>query len=504
VIDDVAVIVEVSLVGTRPAVHRLISIPYTLPLNRFHSVLQVVMGWDGQAAHIFAGGDLIAADPNEISLPDGDPEDESQLIVKDLLPFVTAEACYYYDLSTEWAHRLRFLGFDRQPRTNEITLLKARGRAKSAKKGNNNQSSSVRKSRSNTENSSVDLASINDELTRLSRRWRRRRRPPAKNGSSEMILLDTAKIRAGYLSDLQNVRNRVLAIEDDLARHESQDVPELRRYLNIEFGARFSIMRELQQEIDWLAARLALVQKLMQHGVRPVGKAYLQAIQIETGEAPYPDFPPQRDETPLEASELENRFDRETIKNFISKTGNEFITDEEVEALTEDVLEAAGKRDLVAECKSLYRKIVSLLHPDRAGEMTSERKDLWLRAQAAYADGDVLSLRSILDRCGAGTGDQYLICSEIIEAIAEATVQLQAIEMFREREAKEASWDFCRLSEKRRKSRLRRVTKDLDEEENDLRTQVAELQRECKSLEEKAKDWESRQGDGTAQMDLFR
>lgn len=523
-IDDVAVIVEVTLVGTRPTVHRLISIPYALPLNRFHSVLQVVMGWDGQAAHIFAGGDLIAADPNEIFLPDGDPEDESQLIVKDLLPFVTAEACYYYDLSTEWAHRLRFLGFDHQPRTNEITLLKARGkcpvesaalralahvakrgdRGKSAKKGSSNQSSSVRKSKSNTENSSVDLASINDELTRLSRRWRRRRRPPAKNGSSEMILLDTAKIRAGYLSDLQNVRNRVLAIEDDLARHESQDVPELRRYLNIEFGPRFSIMRELQQEIDWLAARLALVQKLMQHGVRPVGKAYLQAIQIETGEATYPDFPPQRDEPPLEVSEPENRFDRETIKNFISETGNEFMTDEEVEALTEDVLEAAGKRDLVAECKSLYRKIVSLLHPDRAGEMTSERKDLWLRAQAAYADGDVLSLRSILDRCGAGTRDQYLICSEIIEAIAEAAVQLQAIEMFREREAKEASWDFCRLSEKRRKSRLRRVTKDLDEEEDDLRIQVAELQRECKSLEEKAKDWESRQGDGTAQMDLFR
>jgi hypothetical protein len=524
VIDDVSVIVEVTLIGTRPAVHRLISIPYALPLNRFHSVLQVVMGWDGQAAHIFAGGDLIAANPNEISLPDGDPEDESQLIVKDLLPFITAEACYCYDLSTEWVHRLRFLGFDHQLRTNEITLLKARGKcpvegaatrasaqaakrgdgAKSKKKGSGKQSSSAGTKKSKTENGSVDLASINDELTRLSRRWRRRRRTPADNGSSEMILLDTAKIRAGYLSDLQNVRNRVLAIEDDLARHESQDVPEFRRYLNVQFGARFSIMRELQQEIDWLAARLALVQKLMQHGVRPVGKAYLQAIQIETGEAPYPDFPPQPDEPPLEAFEPEDRFARETIKNFISETGDEFMTDEEVEALTEDVLEAAGERDLVTECKSLYRKIVSLLHPDRAGEMTPERKDLWLRAQDAYGDGDVLSLRSILDRCGAGTRDQYLICSEIIEAIAEAMVQLQAIEMFREREAQEASWDFCRLSEKRRMSRLRRVAKDLDEEENNLKTQVAELQRECESLQEKARHWERHQGGETAQMDLFR
>jgi hypothetical protein len=513
VIDDVAVIVEVTLVGTRPAVHRLISIPYTLALNRFHSVLQLVMGWNGQAAHVFTAGDLIAGDPNEIPIPDADPEDESQLIVKDLLPFVTAEAFYYYDLDKEWHHRLRFLGFDHQPRTNEITLLKARGkcpvegiapRGKSAKTGTSQQSSSARKNKSKTENGSVDVASINEELTRLTNRWRRRRRLPGKNGSWEMILMDTAKIRAGYLSDLQGLRNKILAIEDDLGRHESRDVPEFRRHINMEFGARFSIMRELQQEIDWLTARLALVQKLMQHGIRPVGRAYRQAIQIETGEAPYPDFPPQRDETRSEASEPENRFDRETIRNFISETGNEFMTDEEVEALTEDVLEAAVKRDLVAECKSLYRKIVSLLHPDRAGEMTAERKDLWLRAQDAYGNRDVLSLRSILDRCGAGTHDRYLTCSEIIEAIAEATMQLQAIEMFREREAKEPSWDFCRLNEKRKKSRLRRVTQDLDQEENNLRTQVAELQRECFSLEVQAKAWENRQRGGTEQLDLFR
>jgi hypothetical protein len=524
VIDDVAVIVEVTLVGARPAVHRLISIPYALPLNRFHSVLQLVMGWNGQAAHLFTSTDLMAADPDKISTPDADLEDEFQLMVNHLLPFVTAEAFYHYDLTKQWRHRLRFLGFDHQPRTNKITLLKARGRcpveevsppalagvakrhdgARSEKAGKSKQSARARKDQSKTENGSVDVASINEELAGLSHRWRRGRGRPAKNGSRQMILMDSAKIRAGYLSDLQSVRNRVLAIEDDLARHESQDAPEFRRYVTIEFGARFSIMREVQQEIDWLTARLALVQKLMQHGIRPVGRAYFQAIQIETGETAYPDFPPQRDETQSDASEPENRFDRETIRNFISETGDEFMTDEEVEALTENVLEAAGTRDVVAECKSLYRKIVSLLHPDRAGEMTAERKDLWLRAQDAYGDGDVLSLRSILDRCGAGARDQYLSCSEIIGAIAEATVQLQAIEMFREREAKEPSWDFCRLNEKKRKSRLRRVMKDLDEEENNLRTQLAELQRECESLELQAKAWENRERGGTEQMDLFR
>jgi len=514
--DDVAAIVEVALVGTRPAVRRIISIPYSLPLSRFHSVLQLVMGWGDREPHVFASEDLLAGDVDEIADPEA--EDESRVAIGELLPFVGAEALYLYDFATEWRHRLRLINLE--PGTDKIALLKGSGRCPIESKtqrrsaGKGKKSTATGKNKPRTQASSVDIAAINQELGRLSNRWRRRRRIPNKESgraaaakamaNRELILVDTAKVRAAYLKDLQSVRNRILAIEDELAQHESHDLPEFRRCLNMEFGARFSAMRELHQEIDWLTARLTLVQKLMQHGIRPVGRAYLHVLRIEAGESTYPDFPPERDETFLQTAESENIFDRETIRNFISETGHESLTEEEMESLTEDVLEAAGKRDLVSECKSLYRKIVSLLHPDRAGEMTAERKDLWLRAQDAYADGDVLSLRSILDRCGAGTRDQYLTCSEIIDAIAQATVQLQAIEMFRERETHEPSWNFHGLNEKKRKSRLRRVTKDLDEEENNLRIQLAELQRECQSLEEEAKDWESEQGDGSVQLDLFR
>jgi Plasmid pRiA4b ORF-3-like protein len=514
--DDVAAIVEVALVGTRPAVRRIISIPYALPLSRFHSVLQLVMGWGDQEPHVFASEDLVAAHLDEVTDPDA--EDESHVAIGELLPFIGAEALYLYDFATEWHHRLRLL--DLEPGNDQIALLKGSGRCPVEDKtaqpvaGKGKKSPAIAKNKPRTQAGSLDIAAINQELGRLSNRWRRKRRLPGKDSgraaaakamaNRELILLDTAKIRAGYLKDLQSVRNRILAIEDDLAQHESQDVPEFRRCVNLEFGARFSVMRELQQEIDWLTARLVLVQKLMQHGIRPVGRAYLQALRIEAGEAPYPDFPPEREEIRTVAAESENLFDRETIRDFISETAEESLTEEEVESLTEDVMEAADKRDLVSESKSLYRKIVSMLHPDRAGEMTAERKDLWLRAQDAYADGDVLSLRSILDRCGAGMRDQFLTCSEIIDAIAQATIQLQAIEMFREREANEASWNFQRLNEKKKKARLRRVTRELDEEENNLRIQVAELQRECQSLEDEAKEWESEQEARSVQLDLFR
>jgi Plasmid pRiA4b ORF-3-like protein len=514
--DDVAAIVEVALVGAKPAVRRIISVPYSLALSRFHSVLQLVMGWGAQEPHVFASEDLVAADLDEVTDPDA--KDESRVTIGELLPFIGAEALYLYDFAMEWRHRLRLLDFEQGD--DQIALLKGTGRCPVEGKtpqpvgGKGKKSPAPAKNQPRTQAGSVDIATINQDLGHLSKRWRRKRRLPGKSSgrvsgakameNRELISLDTAKIRAGYLKDLQSVRNRILAIEDDLAHHESQDVPEFRRSLNLEFGARFSVMRELQQEIDWLSARLALVQKLMQHGIRPVGRAYIQALRIEAGEAPYPDFPPEREEIPPEAAEPDNLFDRETIRDFISETADESLTEEEMESLTEDVMQAAGKRDLVSECKTLYRKIVSTLHPDRAGEMTAERKDLWLRAQDAYADGDVLSLRSILDRCGAGRRDQYLTCSEIIDAIVQATMQLQAIEMFREREADEASWNFHRLTEKKKKARLRRVIKDLDEEENNLGIQLAELQRACQSLEDEAKEWESEQGNGSLQLDLFR
>jgi len=505
VIDDVAAIVEVTLVGTRPVVRRLISIPYSLPLNRFHSVLQLVMGWEEREGHVFAAGGLIAGARSEIT--SADVEDECRVTLDDLIPFVGAEAFYFYDFAKEWRHRLRLL--DLGSTTDEITLLKATGRSpgEGATPGGRSEkkrtSSAAGRNKTKSESSSVDIAAINQELGRLRAGWKRRRRLATKNPGRELVLLDTGSIRAGYLRDLDSVRTCILVVEDDLARHESQDLPEFRRFVNVEFGAHFSILRELHQEIDWLAARLALVQKLMQHGIRPVERAYLQALRIESGEIPYPDFLMESEEIPSEPPQPQARFDRDTIKDFIFAAG-ESLTEDEVESLTDGVLEEVGARDLLAECKKLYRKIVSLLHPDRAGEMTAERKDLWLRAQGAYADGDVLSLRSILDRCGAGTRDQYLTCSEIIDAIAQAAMQLQAIEMFRERAAKEPSWDFCRLSERRKKGRLRRVTRDLDKEESGLRTQLLELQRECQRLEEQAKDWESQQNRGVVQLDLFR
>jgi hypothetical protein len=162
--DDVAAIVEVALVGTRPAVRRTISIPYALPLSRFHSVLQLVMGWGDRELHIFAGEGLLAGDVDEIT--DSEAEDESRVTIGELLPFIGAEALYLYDFATEWRHRLRLL--DLEPGTDQIALLKGSGRCPVEGKtpqpsaGGGKKSSATGKNKSRAHASAVDIAGINE------------------------------------------------------------------------------------------------------------------------------------------------------------------------------------------------------------------------------------------------------------------------------------------------------------------------------------------------------
>lgn len=514
--DALSAIIEIILLDTKPAIRRRVSVPYSLLLSRFHLVLQITMGWPEHHAHFFLADDLIAGNPREIN--HWNLEDESRLTLGELLPWIGAEAAYIHVLDQEWRHQLRLM--DLETRAGAPTVLSGKGiwppqrtgRVRETRRGKSSPATStqgkktgVPKSRKSSERSdAVDVEMINQKLARLTSRWKKRRAPRV-NACRELLLVDGVAIRDGYLRALGEIRQRARGIEDELARHEAKDLPEFRRYVSAAFAAQFSLLRELHQEVDWLSARLALVQKLMQHGLRPVGRAYLRASRIEAGEEPYPDFKPEPEAEAEVAELLQTESTEDAVRDFISNLGDEFLSAEEQDSLARDLLgaETGAFEKAKSECKSLYRKIVQLLHPDRAGEMTKETKELWLRTQAAYADADLLSLRSILDRCQVGKENQYLSCSEIIEATAEAAMQLQAMELLRERVAKEPSWNFCRLSEKKRKSRVRNVADDLDSEKEDLQTQLDELRRECAHLDQQAKRWATKPAAGGCQPDFF-
>src|SRR5258708_34070086 len=162
------------------------------------------MGWEEREGHVFVAGGLIAAARSEIM--SADAEDESRVTLDEVIQFGGAEVFYCDDFAKEWRHRLRLL--DLGSATDEISLLKGSGRspgeaaAPGAKIGKQGKSSAIGRNKAKIESSFLDVAAINQELSRLSNRWKRRRRLASKNSRGELILMDTGSIRAGDLMDL--------------------------------------------------------------------------------------------------------------------------------------------------------------------------------------------------------------------------------------------------------------------------------------------------------------
>ncbi|MCQ2512745.1 MAG: hypothetical protein MJ092_05085 [Lachnospiraceae bacterium] len=63
------------------------------------------------------------------------------------------------------------------------------------------------------------------------------------------------------------------------------------------------------------------------------------------------------------------------------------------------------KIDNRAEIKSIYRKLMKILHPDVAGPKMDFDPELWKRVQTAYKENDLETLRMINDIVGEATGE---------------------------------------------------------------------------------------------------
>jgi hypothetical protein len=135
------------------------------------------------------------------------------------------------------------------------------------------------------------------------------------------------------------------------------------------------------------------------------------------------------------------------------------------------------------DIKTLYRKIVRALHPDRGRDMSLTEKDLWQQTMAAYAEEDLEKLRTILLRL-EGTGDLKVSDFESIGAIMELARALQeefeAANQHKNRVKKDPLYRFwaSRLKPKNRKILEEDLNKSLRQQIFQLRGALKELNSE--------------------------
>ena len=101
-----------TLVETEPPIWRRLLVPADTPLNIFHRVIQVAMGWSDYHAHQFlAAGKRgrriygVNGDGNEVRLGLGVLE-ESSYRLSDLLQAERDQCLYEYDFGDCWLHQL--------------------------------------------------------------------------------------------------------------------------------------------------------------------------------------------------------------------------------------------------------------------------------------------------------------------------------------------------------------------------------------------------------------
>jgi hypothetical protein len=95
---------HVTLAGSQPKIWRLIQVPETFTLAKFHETLQVVMGWEDTHLHEFRIGDRRYIDPSVHEDARGGM-DERKVKLGDFVAD-TKTFKYLYDFGDSWLHEI--------------------------------------------------------------------------------------------------------------------------------------------------------------------------------------------------------------------------------------------------------------------------------------------------------------------------------------------------------------------------------------------------------------
>lgn len=93
---------KISLKDSKPPIWRRVLVAGNTPLNQFHQILQIVMGWRGGHLHQFVIAGQTFAVPHE---EDWEPvADERKVTLSQCIPGEKFKFRYEYDFGDDWQH----------------------------------------------------------------------------------------------------------------------------------------------------------------------------------------------------------------------------------------------------------------------------------------------------------------------------------------------------------------------------------------------------------------
>jgi hypothetical protein len=326
-----------------------------------------------------------------------------------------------------------------------------------------------------------------------------------------LLVIDNESIRRGLEWELRQVRETVESCEQEINRHEAIDLPAFRQWMAVHCADLLNERKLVEERISILRARLGAIRGLAQHGIRNVAEAFFWLQEIENEAASIPPFvrrawedvnirPPQRRSWARydDSGQREERNEEEVEIEWEYEIADAFGIDGKD-------WEGDGGPAVVERrerCKSVYRAIARILHPDAAGVLSKGELELWYQAQHAYEEEDLVGLESILARCDR-PGTRGLLLSELRQMVAQGHERVAVLRSVIEEMSQLASWGFVLLSPREVKERLRKVRRELTQAIRQLKGEAHLMEAEYGTIRYKAQRWMERRRSGESRQLLL-
>ena len=306
----------------------------------------------------------------------------------------------------------------------------------------------------------------------------------AKTASWALMPIDGRPIRDQARREYQKVLRDLEQARQDLDQFERQDKPAYNRWINRQLGALITELRETTQKVQ--ASRQLLFEIESEAHVSNCShtRAYEKVMwrkqhpEVEEQEeaegaagAHGDDSDPNGADPFAEFEEFFADVDDDFAGNFGAIPGNGRL-----------FADSEPGRQAPARLKELYRAVVRRLHPDMHQTMTTQRKEWWHQAQAAYQSGDVEQLHVILTLCEID--EQGTTAKTSVSLLMRITRQfkssLRTLKTRLRQCRHDPAWNFTNLRDPRAL---------LVSTERVLKAELSELRRALEAIESQIGSW---------------
>lgn len=300
-----------------------------------------------------------------------------------------------------------------------------------------------------------------------------------------MIALDTEKIRTRAQAACERAAAAFAAADHDLRMFEREDVPAFHAWRATALGPLMSEFQRYSAEFEEQARLYDIAMaESMATGLPPGEALQHWREKQERKRLQEARRGPKREPDPLDDDDASFE---ELLEDMFEPLDEEW--DEPPDPRrgargpgsgpeTETAHRPSGDRTL----RDVYRKLCRLLHPDAAGELSAERREVWHQVQDAYATGDVDRLENILARLseteGALAARRSRTVAELLGLQRHYQRAKQKLGNLLREARRHPAWQFHLLDASRRAMLARRMTADIHFAISEIRRDLATIRRE--------------------------